>query len=151
MQVQESECGLINTRQNRFQPREMPELKGIFIRMRQVPPPPLSDGRWIICFLIYISDLIFDWGWSPIYTSCFLQAWGLLYGRFLLHVTISPSFPRLPTTTACQPRSHGICIYFPLPLQYEANFFFGFWGFLLLSVELKNGLFNHIGYNWYSI
>lgn len=78
---------------------------------------------------------------------CFMQASGLLYGRSLLRVTISPGFPWLPITTFCQPRS---CILFPLPLQYEANFF-GLWGFLLLSVELRNGLFNPIGRNLYSI
>lgn len=75
VQAQESKCGLINTRPHRFQPREMPQLKGTFIRMRQVTPPPLSDRRWIFCFLIYISDLTLDWGWSPIYTPALCRPW----------------------------------------------------------------------------
>ena len=53
-------------------------------------------------------------------------------------MTISPGFSGHPSLSlAHREVSAFVCTY---------HSFFGLWGFLLLSFELKSGLLNHIGY-----
>lgn len=102
MQARESECGLINTRQNRFQPKEMPELKGTLSEWDRCPPDHYltGDGYFVFWSIFLIWSLTEDGVQSTCPALCRPRVY-CMEGPFSVwpSVLVSLGFPSLPSAS----------------------------------------------------